>query len=55
MAQNETQSKYARKIVQQKRGNFSQKSPFSLSDSGGVELSRFNKMRFKHSRDDAKR
>ena len=44
-------SQYARKIALQKKGTFSLKSPFSLSESGGLELGAFNRLRFKHSRE----
>jgi hypothetical protein len=41
-------SKYGQKIAKQKRGNFSDNSPFELKESGnGVDLKEFNRIRFK--------
>ena len=38
-------SAYAKKLAAQKRGIFSPRSPFSLGDGQGIELSRFNRIR----------
>ena len=51
-AVSEGNSKYAKKIQQQKRGNFSINSPFRLIESSyGVSIAEFFKMRFTLSRD----
>ena len=45
----EGSSKYATKIAAQKRGVFSAKSPFFLTDSSeGVSLDRMKKIRFEN-------